>query len=209
MDLCKNRSAYSRISTVYVVTSIYMSMCLTTTRQQCYQIQGLARVHEPGTACYGAHSQAWEHIGLNHPSSDGIIAAPLHVGTLFSDHAVVICHLTAERPKSTSKQRIYRRQKSIDMTCFIDDIGTSLLCLNPPEDLDALVNCYSNTLSSVLNQHAPLQSRSIPIRSRAPWFNEDIKNGKCEKRKAERRWRSSRKLSDLSLLNLNLKGTAC
>jgi len=31
-------------------------------------------------------------------SSDGIIAAPPHVCTLFSDHAVVICHLTAERP---------------------------------------------------------------------------------------------------------------
>ena len=132
-------------------------------------------------------------------SSDGIIAAPPHVGTLFSDHAVVTCHLTTERPKSTAKQIIYRKLKSIDMNHFIDDIGTSLLCLNPPEDLDALVNCYNSTLSSVLNQHAPLQSRSIPIRSRAPWFNDNIKNGKREKRKAERRWRSSRKDSDLSL----------
>ena len=119
-------------------------------------------------------------------SSDGIIAAPLHVGTLFSDHAVVICHSTAERPKSTAKQIIYRKLKSIDMNRFIDDIGTSLLCLNLPEDLDALVNCYNSTLSSVLNQHAPLQSHSIPIRSCAPWFNDDIKNGKREKRKAER-----------------------
>ena len=132
-------------------------------------------------------------------SSDGIIAAPPQVGTLFSDHAVVTCHLTTERPKSTAKQIIYRKLKSIDMNHFIDDIGTSLLCLNPPEDLDALVNCYNSTLSSVLNQHAPLQSRSIPIRSRAPWFNDNIKNGKREKRKAERRWRSSRKDSDLSL----------
>ena len=85
------------------------------------------------------------------------------------------------------------------MNRFIDDIDTSLLCLNSPEDLDALVNCYNSTLSSVLNQHAPIQSRSIPIRSRAPWFNDDIKNGKREKRKAERRWRSSRKDSELSL----------
>lgn len=132
-------------------------------------------------------------------SSDGIIAAPPHVDTLFSDRAVVTCHLTAERPKSTAKEIIYRKLKSIDINRFIDNIGTSLLCLNPPEDLDAQVNCYNSTLSSVLKQHAPLQSRSIPIRSRAPWFNDDIKNGKREKRKAERRWRSSRKDSDLSL----------
>jgi len=70
-------------------------------------------------------------------SSDGIIAAPPQVGTLFSHHAVVICPLTAERPKSTAKQIIYRKLKSIDMNRFIDDISTSLLCLNPPEDLDA------------------------------------------------------------------------
>ena len=120
-------------------------------------------------------------------SSDGIIATPPHVDTLFSDHAVVICHLTAERPKSTAKKIIYQKLKSIDMNRFIDDIGTSSLCLNPPEDQDALVNCYNSTLSSVLNQNAPLQSRSIPITSLAPWFNDDIKNGKRKKRKAERR----------------------
>ena len=85
------------------------------------------------------------------------------------------------------------------MNHFIDDIGTSLLCLSPLEDLDALVNSYNSTLSSVLNQHAPLQSRSIRIRSPAPWFNEDSKNGKREKRKAERPRRSSRKDYDLSL----------
>ena len=125
-------------------------------------------------------------------------AAPMHVGTLFSAHAVVVCHLTAERPKSTAKQIIYRKLKSIDMNLFIDDIGTALLCLNLPEDLDALVNCHNSTPSSVLNQHALLQSHAIPIRSRAPWFNDDIKNGKREKRKAKRHWRSSRKDSDLS-----------
>ena len=105
----------------------------------------------------------------------------------------------AERPKSTAKQVIYRKLKSVDMDRFIDDIGTSSLCQNPPEDLDSLVNCYNSTLSSVLNQHAPLQSRSITIRSRAPWFNDDIKNAKREKRKAERRWRSSRQDPGLCL----------
>ena len=103
-------------------------------------------------------------------SSDDIIAAPPHVGTLFSNHTVVISHLTAERPKSTAKQVVYRKLKSIDVDRFTDDIGTSSLCQNPPEDLNALINCYDSTLSSVLNQHAPLQSRSITIRSRAPWL---------------------------------------
>ena len=119
---------------------------------------------------------------------------------LFSDHAVIICHVTAERPKSSAKQAVHRKLKSIDMDHLIDDIGTPSLCQNPPEDPDALVNCYKSTLSSVLNQNAPIQSRYIIIRSRAPWFNDDIKNAKREKRKAELRWRSSRQDSDLCLL---------
>ena len=85
------------------------------------------------------------------------------------------------------------------MDRLIDDIGTSSLCQNPPEDLLALVNCFNITLSSVLNQHAPIQSRSITIRSRRPWFNDNIKNAKREKRKAERRWSSSRQDPDLCL----------
>ena len=140
-------------------------------------------------------------------SSDDIIAAPPHVGTLFSDHAVVICHLTAERPKSTAKQVVYQKVKSIDMDCFIDNIGTSSLCQNPPEDLDALVNCYDSILSSVLNRNVPLESRSITIRSRSPWFNDHIKNAKREKRKLPNSI-GGPPGKYLTSTCLNLKGTA-
>ena len=34
------------------------------------------------------------------------------------------------------------------------------------------------------------------IRPKAPWFNNDIKQAKCERRRAERKWRSSRSDSD-------------
>ena len=129
-------------------------------------------------------------------SLDDTIAAPLHIRTLFSDHAVVICHFMAECPQSTTKQAVYQKLRSINMDRFINDIGASSLCQNPPEDLDMVVNCYSSTLSSVLNQHALIQSPSITIRSRAAWFNDDIKNATHEKRKAEWRWRSSRQDPD-------------
>ena len=70
----------------------------------------------------------------------------------------------------------HQKLKSMDFARFIDDIGTTSLCQNPPESLDALVYCYNSTLSFVLDQHAPIQSRFITIKSRAPRFNHDIKN---------------------------------
>lgn len=97
--------------------------CQRIKRRRCYQIQRLARVHEPGAAYYGVHSRAWQYVGLNYHS------APPHVSTLLSDHAVL------------AKQVIYWKLKSVDMDHFVDEIGTSSLCQNLPEDVDTLVNC--------------------------------------------------------------------
>lgn len=132
-------------------------------------------------------------------TTDNIMPTPPRVGSLFSDHATVFAHLNATRPQRSTKQIVYRKLKSIDIDRFTNDIGTSLLCQSPPDNLDSLVKCYNSTLSSVLDQHAPLRSRTITLRQRAPWFNDDIKKAKREKRKAERRWRSSKLDSDLQL----------
>ena len=50
----------------------------------------------------------------------------------------------------------------------------------------------------VLDKHAPLITRSIKVRPRVPWFNEEIKTAKRERRKAEKRWRRNRLDSDLA-----------
>ena len=55
----------------------------------------------------------------------------------------------------------HQKLKSIGMARFIDDIGTSSLCPNPPESLDALVYCYNGTLSFVLNQHKPIHENLV------------------------------------------------
>ena len=59
------------------------------------------------------------------------------------------------------------------------DIEKSDLLLNPPTDLDELVSCYNDTLSKILNQHAPVQEKKIVLRPHAPWYTESIRNMKC------------------------------
>ena len=61
-----------------------------------------------------------------------------------------------------------------------------------------MAKCYNSTLKVVLDKHAPLITRSIKERPRVPWFNEEIKTAKRERRKAEKRWRRTRLDSDLA-----------
>ena len=46
--------------------------------------------------------------------------------------------------------------------------------------LDSLVNCYNNTLSDLLDRHAPLKNRIVTSRTMVPWYNEEIKLAKKE-----------------------------
>jgi len=52
------------------------------------------------------------------------------------------------------------------------------LCKNPPGTLSELVNFYNTTLSSAIDRHAPLVTRSIRSWPLVPWFNDEIKKSR-------------------------------
>ena len=62
---------------------------------------------------------------------------------------------------------------------------------------DHLAECYEATLASVIDRQAPLKSKVILERPRVPWFNNEIKEAKCKRRKAEQKWRRSKSTIDL------------
>lgn len=80
-----------------------------------------------------------------------------------------------------------------------EDSATSELCQNPSDDLQELVSSYNNTLVAALDKQAPLMTRIIIQRPRVPWFSQEIREAKRQRRKAEKRWRKSRLESDLSI----------
>lgn len=129
--------------------------------------------------------------------SDNIIAARPYTGELFSDHFPVFCHLKPKRPQVDVKRMQFRKIKSIDPDKFSEAIRSSQLRHEPPANLDALVSCYNETLRSVLDMYAPVLTRDITVRPRAPWFNEDIGKAKRLRRRAEKRWRTTRQPADL------------
>ena len=60
-------------------------------------------------------------------------------------------------------------------------------------DAGELAGIYNNILTRAIDDHAPITTRSVTTRPPSPWFNEDIRHMKQEKRRAERAMRTSKR----------------
>jgi len=95
------------------------------------------------------------------------------------------------------KEITYRMIKSIDLDRFREDLRSSELHNKTYPSLDDKVSDYDSSLSSILDKHAPLKTKTLVCRRRVPWFNSDIKSSIKAKRKTEKKWRSSKSQDDL------------
>ena len=141
-----------------------------------------------------------ENIILNMPKADRYL----------SDHAAILCKVTSSKPLNTVKEVKYRRNnKSVDFSALSCDLEESSLCrdvLSNPHpdilsacDLDSLVCNHNTTLTSVIESHAPLKTKTIVSRPTVPWYNDNIHKAKLLRRKAERKWKKTKREADFQL----------
>ena len=138
-------------------------------------------------------------------SSDEILLAKPKVKNFISDHAAIICHLRFCKPNLVPREFSYRKIKDIDLSTFKKDIIESDLVQNPAEDLEELVKQYNQTLSNILNKHAPLKTCKIRKRESQPWYNKNVQSSKQKMRIAERKWRKSKHVDEYMLFSAERK----
>ena len=109
---------------------------------------------------------------------DSLVHKPPISDCFLSDHCTVLCNLSLLKPSLTVREISYRKLKAIRLEAFKDDLELSDPCRNTPQNLDDLVACYNSTLTSILDKHAPLITKTVTVRAQVPWFNDDIKNAK-------------------------------
>ena len=118
-----------------------------------------------------------------------------------SDHFPIISSLNiVPLPPPPLSVHTYRSIKSINIETFKKDILASPLINNPPSTLTDLVNSYNSTLSSLLDKHAPLQSKVIHLKPDNPWFTSALNKLKLTCRHLQRSWSKSHSAEDLKLL---------
>ena len=111
-----------------------------------------------------------------------------------SDHYTVIFDFQLEKPKPQRKTITYRKIKSIDMHQFRSDIVTSNLTtkVENAENVEKKMNVFTETLTNILDQHAPLTKKVVTVRPDSGWFTEEIRLSKQKRRTAEQLWRKTR-----------------
>ena len=107
-------------------------------------------------------------------SEDTLIRRTWVRDSAIADHFAVHCDLRLEKPSFREKMVTFRKLRSIDIESLCGDIRDSCLLDNPSDDLNALVEQYDNTLSLILDKHAPVKhkQRHVMVRPSAPWYNQ-------------------------------------
>jgi len=118
---------------------------------------------------------------------------------ILSDHFAVHCLLSFAKPVHKPCTVTYRKLRSIDVDSFHQDIANSSLCKSPAIDVSDLCNQYDSVLSTILDKHAPIRTKIASSRSKAPWYNDTIRENKTIRRKLERRWRKTKLTIDRDL----------
>ena len=97
---------------------------------------------------------------------NGIIRSPPYVDRYFSDRGSVVCSILAKVTATRVRTVTYRQVRSVKLDSLKNSLTSSGLCsvncdeLLVPRDPEELVNQYISTLSSVIDQHAPLKTKN-------------------------------------------------
>jgi hypothetical protein len=128
--------------------------------------------------------------------SDESIVNNIAPGQQVTDHFVVMCKISMDKPPPLKKTIKFRKIKTINNEEFSKDIAKSELVTNPSTTLDGLVHQYKNVLGELLDKHAPEKQSTFVVRPDSPWYSPKIKTEKSKRRKLERRWRKTGRKTD-------------
>ena len=114
----------------------------------------------------------------------------LPIDSLVSDHALITFGLQIARPKAVKKFITFRNYRNVDQDSISSEIESHLIVtdiLDP--SAEGLTMHYNSSLSAIEEQHFPLITKQILVKTESPWYNHTIASLRRQRRRAERQWR--------------------
>jgi len=110
---------------------------------------------------------------------------------IMSDHSLLIAKYNVTPSPAPVCPRVCRRKwRSFNIDNFTQDLMSSELLNNQSDDVNALFNCYNNTLAALLDKHAPTVVVTRYARPSSPWFDTECHLIKVKTRKLEKQYRA-------------------
>ena len=111
-----------------------------------------------------------------------------------SDHYAIITDMNLKKPKMPTISVSTRHWKNVNIQDLYFDIESQLENVNLEDgELHSCVNLFESTVRNILDDHAPLKTRTVKLQSESPWFNDDIRAARKTRRQLERKWRDNGK----------------
>jgi hypothetical protein len=124
--------------------------------------------------------------------TDNVISAISIHDDLPSDHAAVKCFIGIARPAASRKSISSRKLREVDTELLRKDIQTSSLnALQPSDSVNDSSTKFFTVLRSIIDNHAPVTSRTVVLRPHAPWYCDALREAKRDKRRYERQYKAT------------------
>ena len=110
-------------------------------------------------------------------------------GNPSGDQLAVCFRINLTNPDSVRQPVTFRKRRDICIPEFIKDLTPILNDTDRP--LNELVHAYTTEIEAVVDQHAPVERKSITLRPNAQWYSDELRQAKHARRRAEKVWQST------------------
>ena len=109
-------------------------------------------------------------------------------GNPSGDQLAVCFRINLTKPDSVRQPVTFRKLRNICIPEFIKDLTPILNDIDRP--LNELVHAYTTGIKAFIDQHAPIQRKSIT--RNAQWYSDELRHAKHVRRRAEKVWRRTK-----------------
>ena len=99
-----------------------------------------------------------------------------------SDYRVICCKINHSKPPLGKISKTYWETKSLNVSKLQSDIADAFSqisdCSTSTQSLDGLVSLYNDSLKSIYETLAPIQTRWIRHRPEALWYDDSLRQAK-------------------------------
>jgi len=146
-------------------------------------------------------------------SSPSVTADVINESELVSDHFLLSFKMplpVIKRIPSASTLAHFRNLSALDHDAFSSDLKSAIdsLSLHSDSSPDQITISVNMVLSSLLDTHSPLLTRSVTTRPSGKWYTAELRSLKCQRRACERKLSNAkcagRDLNDLASAYRNI-----
>ena len=121
----------------------------------------------------------------------------LHTSEFLLDYCTIKWQMNIKRPDMVKTRSMIRNLKRLNRQEFASDLDEELnKNTHDRQPLQELYDGFISSIETTLDKHAPLRECIKTVRNNQPWFDEDAKKLKLQRRLAEKHWLKSRTAAD-------------